>query len=360
MADFDIYSPVRSSHGKGMINVLPKYLFLGIALLGAISIWTIKSLFPGTGQMVAVFFAVFLILSYCVISYKVQKFSLREDMIGDNAYYLGFLFTLTSLSYALSRLISDQTGADTIIESFGVALWSTIAGIVARVFFSQLRQDPDDIEKDARAKISQTARELSVELGSATVSFNEYRRAMEQSIAEVMRENQTGAIDYTKKIAEESERLVKTMEGLSTKLSEIETPDSLMGKKFDNLFSHIDAAGAKLSTMVDAQANSVANILATTQAIQDKAAALGGVIDGIAKQNSGVDEFLTGLKGLTPTLQHISSALEQVAANQNENLEKIRTHSDELAKELTRSRGYTEDTHSALSSMVQTLAAKLT
>ena len=64
------------------------------------------------------------------------------DRAGDNLYYLGFLFTLISLIYALVDLFlfEDRNTALTLAErtyiligSFGIALLSTIAGILGRV-----------------------------------------------------------------------------------------------------------------------------------------------------------------------------------------------------------------------------------
>ena len=64
------------------------------------------------------------------------------DRAGDNLYYLGFLFTLISLIYALVDLFlfEDRNTALTLanrtyilIGSFGIALLSTVAGILGRI-----------------------------------------------------------------------------------------------------------------------------------------------------------------------------------------------------------------------------------
>lgn len=54
--------------------------------------------------------------------------SLRLDRLGDNFYYLGFIYTLASLSAALVEL---RTGINStaILGAFGVALITTIVGI---------------------------------------------------------------------------------------------------------------------------------------------------------------------------------------------------------------------------------------
>ena len=76
------------------------------------------------------------------------------DRAGDNLYYLGFLFTLISLIHALINLfLFEESGADladrtyTLIGSLGIALMSTVAGILGRIILHDKSEDrtfPDD------------------------------------------------------------------------------------------------------------------------------------------------------------------------------------------------------------------------
>ena len=84
---------------------------------------------------------------------------LRTDVAADNVYYLGFLFTLTSLAIALSI-----DSADAILANFGVAIISTLIGIAARVGLNQLRVDPNDIEEASRLELSGATSRVKAEL----------------------------------------------------------------------------------------------------------------------------------------------------------------------------------------------------
>lgn len=76
------------------------------------------------------------------------------ETIGDNSYYLGFLFTLTSLAVTLYFVI--EAGSETarlipeIISGFGVALSSTIVGVFLRVLMLQLKVDVETRERRVR------------------------------------------------------------------------------------------------------------------------------------------------------------------------------------------------------------------
>ncbi len=68
----------------------------------------------------------------------------ERSRAGDNLYYLGLLFTLISLAYVLIRLFvlgagdSFERRVDGLVGSFGIALSSTIVGILARIMTQSL------------------------------------------------------------------------------------------------------------------------------------------------------------------------------------------------------------------------------
>src|SRR5690606_29861310 len=55
----------------------------------------------GVPQLWVTIAAVAIIVGYLAAVVGVPQLRLRDDVAGDNCYYLGFLFTLASLSFAL-------------------------------------------------------------------------------------------------------------------------------------------------------------------------------------------------------------------------------------------------------------------
>lgn len=96
---------------------------------------------------------------YAVIAIITKRFRLREDRVGDNIYYLGFLFTLISLAYALYVYNNPggSGGAAEIITNFGIAIFTTIFGLAGRVLFNQMRQDPVEYEREARYSLAEAS-----------------------------------------------------------------------------------------------------------------------------------------------------------------------------------------------------------
>src|SRR5262245_50979510 len=90
---------------RRFIDDMPdKGLFAGVAAFGFASIITLK-IKQFSPESVSVF-AVALMLIYGSIAYRIPLVRLRLDRLGDNFYYLGFIYTLASLSAALVELRS--------------------------------------------------------------------------------------------------------------------------------------------------------------------------------------------------------------------------------------------------------------
>ncbi len=350
----DLYIKKKNRKFDGGTGMVPKTLFVCMAIFGCIMIWTLKSF--DAPPFITVGIPVSFIFIYCGLAWRAPLFYIREDLIGDNAYYLGFLYTLSSLAYALWRFQVNQGGdpAD-IIGSFGVALWSTIVGIAMRVFFSQLRQDPNDIEKEARVKIAQTASLLSSDLYQASVTFNNYTRGLQQSVDEVFH-----------KAKEMSEKTISALEEVNNKIGQVEAPDSLINRKIDSIFSDLENATKRLNNLADGQTKSVESLVASSGTLVDNINVLNTQVSGMQNSSAiignGADNIQkvgTIINTLQEDLSRLSQSFKDLYSKNAETVAGIARHTQELEGQLTRSRKYTEETHESLSSMTKTLAEKL-
>jgi hypothetical protein len=156
-------------------------LFFFFAVIGILFI-IVSKLF-GFPTLYVTFVPVVILITYALVLLLTRLFRLRDDQAGDNIYYLGFLHTLTSLAVALYRF-SDTGSADVIVQNFGVAISSTIAGIALRVMFNQMRRDPIETEQVARLELADAARKVKRELESTVLEFSFFRRAMQQSLGD--------------------------------------------------------------------------------------------------------------------------------------------------------------------------------
>jgi hypothetical protein len=173
---------------RPFFNDIPdKGLFLLFALTGFAL--TFEAKFEGFTGLGPALVAVAVLLAYAFVSSRLEWFKLHPDRLGDNCYYMGFLFTLASLSAALVR-IETSTGEahDALVEgligSFGFALFSTIGGILLRVVFMQLRREVEDIEEVIRNDLQEAARHLKDQLGDAVQNLEGFRTRTQQVMNE--------------------------------------------------------------------------------------------------------------------------------------------------------------------------------
>ena len=154
--------------------------FAGLFLITGFKQWSNSSSAPAIA-------AVVLLCVYAFSSYRVIIFKLSAEKIGDNSYYLGFLFTLISLSNAL-YLFTDSGDQNQIVSDFGVALASTIAGILLRIIFNQMKVEPDQIEDIAKETLTDAGIRLSAELENVISQVGNVSSSLSNLMKDSMKE----------------------------------------------------------------------------------------------------------------------------------------------------------------------------
>lgn len=174
---------------------------------------------------------------------------LRDDQTGDNLYYMGFLYTLTSLGVALYQFTSEGS-ADQIVQAFGVAIGSTITGIFLRVVMTQMRRDPVDVERDARLELAEAARKMRRELDATVIELANFRRASMQVMSD-------GFQDVQVKVDDISSRLMKSIEETVNQtrapmIDASKTSSELLGTMSESTAQKLDSFAALLTSKLGA------------------------------------------------------------------------------------------------------------
>ncbi len=208
MSSTDVDTPFRRLSGSPAVNATIFFLFV---LIGVVYIVSAKV--RGINPFEVTFGPVLIMLIYSVLIGAARLLRLRDDQSGDNLYYMGFLFTLTSLGVSLYQFDADE-GAEIIVQNFGVAVASTIAGVALRVFFNQMRRDPIEVEASARAELADASRRVRRELDNSVLEFSNFRRALQQTVSD-------GFDETRAKVDEIGRRLLAGVEGTVHRSGEI-------------------------------------------------------------------------------------------------------------------------------------------
>lgn len=342
-----------------------KYSFLAILVIGAAGIIGLKSYYEAELYR-AVAWPIGWMFIYLFLITRVESFRLRPDQAGDNLYYLGFLYTLTSLSVALYHFAGGRLELDYIVSNFGIALASTILGVALRVVLHQMREDPTDVERDARLSLAQSASRLRAELNEVVVSMNGFRRQTEQSIAEGLQElgeransmlaesaekyvematRASGGLeqvygDYlenVKKMNVAHGRTLVATEKLIERIERIEAPEDLIERKVVPVTERILALAAEtegaiqqMTQAIGAMSQAAVEIENHALAMKGSTEAVSGFAEGIEKlllRIERIDSSLTGtaeaLSGLSDLQARVADGQKQALAEQLSNLEQI-------------------------------------
>jgi hypothetical protein len=155
-------------------------IFVAAMGSGVASIISLKAL--GFGQLIVTAMPLTIMTIYMFSAIFFRKLRVRLDQVGDNMYYMGFIYTLTSLGVSLFQLANFEDVASAIVENFGIALTTTVYGIAARVVLVQMRGDPLETERQARLELADTSRELRSQLQASALEFSNFRRQLQQSL----------------------------------------------------------------------------------------------------------------------------------------------------------------------------------
>jgi len=287
-------SRTRKQQSASAFDIPDQILFFATFAVGAASIWILKWL--QFSQFVVTVAPVCLMVLYAGTALWTKRYRIREDKIGDNVYYLGFLYTLSSLSYALWVYNPDGSGATDIITNFGIAIFTTILGLAGRVFFNQMREDPIEYEREARQSLGEATNELRAHLADICIETSNFKRKTLQIMEE-------GAADVTNTVratlAENVERFAAT--------------SSDVIEKIQAAFSSFTDHSTRLNEIASKNAEALQSLFERIERIEASPEMLASKLDPVIQKFAEVaDEAMRRNRAQTNDLKRVRDAIEVV------------------------------------------------
>lgn len=217
-------------------SVEDHFVFLGFYLVGALIVFIMR-LGTAWHASIPVILLVLLVAGYAAFVYLSGRYHLREDKSADNVYYLGFLFTVTTLGVALIRYYYRTTDVDQIIGDLGLGLFTTIAGLIGRIILSQLRIDPNEITTKAKGMLAQAVKESRAGLSD----MNEQMRRVRDHTVQVMTESSDTlkkSSDALDEVARKS--ITPAMQEFGKRIMETKMPEDILASKLQPIFDRLD------------------------------------------------------------------------------------------------------------------------
>lgn len=375
-------------------------LFFGAFLVGGAAIWYLKAL--GLPQYLVTIVPLGLMLLYAIAAIVSKRFRIREDRVGDNIYYLGFLYTLVSLAYALYVYNPDGSGATDIITNFGVAIFTTIFGLAGRVLFNQMREDPVEYEREARYSLAEASMALRTELSNISAEMSSFKRKIVQiteegvvdvsnSAKESMSQNvksfsgTAGEViesirsafgtftDHSTKLNEIASKNVEALQSLFNRIEQIEASPEIFAEKFDPVIKKFEEVADEALKRNRAQTNDLKRIRESIEVASSASATLQASITEsekaiagrIQRLNEGFDKAIGSADGFTNVLVKTTSAIAELRsissfrATVEEDLAAVHRHREALEGLVTESRESVKELQTALVSLSHVMVEQL-
>lgn len=280
---------------------------LGLAfLIGITGSLALKVL--GLPVWVPAVFAGAIIIVYAVLAHIIPTIQLESDQVGDNAYYLGFVLTLTSLSFTLYELGQHGGDADFIayvIAGFGVALSSTIVGVAVRVFCLQFRLDLVARDREARLTLNDAMRRFRTELTDVIRGTKYLGVEIRQSLLEYHEDLAKSHKEATRNL--NKDLIIAFKEALEPLNSQLAT---LMQQVFSDAQTTVNASGEARDAALRA---TTAGLTVASQSISDE---LQKVTVAIKRTlNDGVVSMASSAEAVSLHANHTTQLLEQQRAS---------------------------------------------
>jgi len=232
MKDQENYISGWSSESVEQLSV--KQLFLVMFIGGCISI-ILGVLY--SSLILAVFLPCALIGAYAFATTKAKNSDLSKSKIGDSCYFLGFSFTLISLSAALinlSQQVDTTVNIGSVVGGFGAALSTTLSGLLCRLWFTTLSSSFTSTKDKLEEEIEDAMRVFSNQLHSLVSEVNLSITTIGSTIGDTN-------IELNKSYRGQMQDNIKTISGsvasFAQRLDEVEISPDLVVKPINEAMS---------------------------------------------------------------------------------------------------------------------------
>jgi len=288
---------------------------LGLKVFSSFLGWWLRS-----PWLLGFFVPLSLMAAYIILGGRRKALDLSDEKFADTCYYLGFIFTITSIIFCLFDLPNIGTKIQEIAVRFGAAMVSTVFGLAVRVYLISFRRDVTDAMKDAEDAVLDATQKFAEQLTIAKERLQQFEldvdAAAKSSVERVNLQVENLSKNHSDRLTEFFTDLTsRNQEAFTSALSEVRSASFRLSESVDRYSDNMQGNLASIEAKVGAFTEAIANRLKTT-AFPD-------------------DYFATHLQA---PLAQLTTAATVLANNVTEVNENVAESSTVLSKALTKMR----------------------
>lgn len=262
----------------------------------------------------------FIMGAYIVLGYYRRGTDVTDDKFADTCYYLGFIFTITSIIFCLFDLPYIGTRIQDIAVRFGAAMVSTVLGLGVRVYLVSFKKDIGDAISDAEYAVLDAARKFTEQLTIAVEKLRDFESQVD-----------AGAKSSVERVNLQVDNLSKNhAEKLTGFFTDLTTQNK---KAFALALADVKTASRNISDSVDGYSNGMranltsieAKVSAFTEAVTDRLKSTTFPDDYFAKRLEAPLNYLTESTNVLATgVKLVSAEVSQSSVDISGALKKLR------------------------------------
>lgn len=303
-------------------------------------------------------------VAYIVLGYFRKDTDVSDEKFADTCYYLGFIFTITSIIFSLFDLPNIGTRIQDIAVRFGAAMVSTVLGLGVRVYLVSFRQDINDAIKDAEDAVLDATRKFTEQLTIALERLRDFESQVDSAakstvervnlqienlsmnhankltefFTELTTQNQKAFVLALGEVKTASRHLADSVDGYSdgmrANLSSIEAkvtafadavttrlktttfPDDYFAKQLQGPLAQLSESAADISNQIKQASTEVgqsSTVLGSTlRKLREKANTVDASLDTVIKLTTQQQAVLDSAQGQLSTLAHLAGSLSHL------------------------------------------------
>lgn len=270
---------------------------------------------------------------YIGLGFRRSDKDVSDEKFADSCYYLGFIFTITSIIFSLFDLPQIGAKMSEIAVRFGVAMVSTVIGLAVRVYLVSFKQDLNDAVEAAEDGVIDATHRLGEQLTIALEKMREFDSRVDEATKTTIANVSIGVgkltETYGEKLTAFFEDLAKeNKEAFEGALSEVKTASNRLSDSVDGYSAAMRTNLQSIEAKVTHFASAVTQRLQETtfpddyfaKKLEGPLTKLGGSTEEMARQIAGVSNDVaaavsgirTSLAGLRSRAGEIDDALSRV------------------------------------------------
>lgn len=207
--------------------------------------------------------------TYIVLGLKRRDNDVTDEKFADTCYYLGFIFTITSIIFSLFDLPNIGTRIQDIAVRFGAAMVSTVLGLGVRVYLVSFKKDVADAIRDAEDAVLDASQKFREQLVMAYEKLCDFQSQVDNAAKATVERVNMQVEALSKNHADKltgffTDLTNRNQEAFAQALGEVKTASLRLSESVDGYSQGMRANLGSIEAKVTAFTSAVTDRLKTT------------------------------------------------------------------------------------------------